>query len=162
MTDILIPRPIYAPGFDFKDPDTNTIAKYLYDEVNITFYPALKYNIIKTYKDFNDNFSPIIDFPILKVYPTLEEDSADIAPQISTEFTIAYAIAYTQRPKIGSICRFVAKEIRRLLKNGSMQELFQVDFSSPITVDYEDFIAPDNVIYKYATVKANIFTWDIY
>lgn len=162
MIDILIPRPIYNEGFNFKDPDTNTIAKYLYDEVNFTFYPALKGNIIKTYRDYNDNFIPTIDFPVLKVYPTSEEDSADIAPQISTAFTIAYAVAYTQRPKIGSICRLVAKEIRRLLKNGSMQEMFQLDFTTPITVDYEDFVAPDNVIYKYATISANIFTWDAY
>lgn len=162
MNDILIPRPIYNVGFDFKDPDTTTIASYLFNEINITFQAALKGNIIKTYRDFNDNFIPTIDFPVLKVYPTAETDTADIAPQISTEFTIAYATAYTQRPKIGSICRLVAKEIRRLLKNGSMQELFQLDFSSPILVDYEDFISPDNVIYKYATLKANIFTWDIY
>lgn len=160
MSDILIPRPIYTNTFDFKDADTHFLATYLFTEVNKTFQEALGGDIIKTCRDFNDNFIPIVDFPVLKVYPTRENDSADIAPYISTQFTISYAVAYTQKPKIGSVCKLVAKEIRRLLKNASTECYFQVDYSSPIDIEYEDFISPDNVVYKYVTITVNIFTQD--
>lgn len=158
----MIPKSIYPTNFDFRDEDTHYLATYLYEEVNNTFRPALKSNIIKTYRDFNDNFVPVVDFPVLKVYPTRETDTGDIAPQVITNFTIAYAIAYTQRPKVGSVCRFVAKEIRRLLKNGSEEDRFQLDFSTPIDIEYEDFIDPANVVYKYATLSASIYTIDRY
>lgn len=158
--DHLIPKPIYPLNFNFQDEDSHYIANYLYVELNKTFKDAIKGNIVKTFRDFNDNFIPVIDFPVLKVYPTRENDTGDISPQISTTFIIAYAVAYTQRTKVSSVCRYVSKEIRRLLKNGSLEGKFQLDFSSPIDVEYEDFIAPDNVIYKYATLTVNIYTID--
>jgi hypothetical protein len=153
-----IPRPIYKSTFKFVDRDCQAIGTYLYEEINTTFYPAIKGNIIKTARFENDPLIPITDFPVLKVYKSGLVEETGISPQMSTKFTIAYALAYTQRTKIASVGTYVAEEIFRLLKNGSMENRFQLDWSVPLQVVFEDFISPDNVIYKYTTVSANIYT----
>lgn len=154
---ILIPKPEYPVKFDFVDEDCKFLATYLYEQLNETFYNALKSNIVNSVRYENDLFIPVVDFPVLKVYKTAYEDSADIAPHISCKFNISYALAYTQRDKIASVGSYVAQEIRRLLKNGSMNDLFQLDWTQPIQVEFEDFINPENVVYKYANITCNIF-----
>lgn len=154
----LLEAPSYPEGFDFVDADCKFIADYLYHRVNETFYPALKTDVIKTIRYFNDPFIPLKDFPVLKVYKTGYQEDIFLAPQTSYQFTIAYALAYAPKNKISAIGSFVADEIVRLLKNGSYLNMFQLDDEKGIQVQYEDFINPENVIYKYATINVNIFS----
>lgn len=164
MTDILIDKPIYPYQFDFIDPDCKFIAEYLYKEVNETFYSSLRSNIIKTYRTWNDIAIPLTDFPVLKVYTTDEEISEN-DPYTSTGFNIVYALAFTSKPKVGDVSRFVTREIIRNLVNASIldvtdegQVLFQVDWSKQIRVDYETLVSPENTIYRYATISCSLFT----
>jgi hypothetical protein len=154
----LIPRPLYPPTFQFVDPDLVRIASIIYQEVNETFMPVLNQNIIKTYRTFNDNFIPLIDFPVLKVYKDSESELDLNSDILSTDIVITYALAFTQAPKIGDVSTFVSKDIRRILKNLSDCGKVQVDWNKGLTIDYEDFIDPENVIYKYTTIRTAIYT----
>lgn len=158
-TDTLLPRPDYDASFNFIDEDTKAITDYLYDELNITFYKALKGNIVKSVRYENDPFIPTVDFPVLKVYKNGYEDDGALGNDSSMKFTIAYALAYTKRNKLASVGSFVADEIVRLLKNGSALGKFQIDYNAPIAVTFEDFINPENVIYKYVTINVNIYVY---
>lgn len=155
----LIPRPLYPTNFTFVDPDLARLAAIIYDEVNRTFRDVLdNQNIIKTYRTFNDNFIPIIDFPVLKVYKTAEEELDLNSDILVSDIVITYALAFTQHPKVGDVSTFVAKDIRRLLKNLSECGKVQINWEKGISIDYEDFIDPDNVIYKYTTIRTSIYT----
>lgn len=154
---LLIAAPDYPEDFDFIDEDCKTIANYLYEGLNNTFYRPLKSNVVKTVRYFNDPFIPLTDFPVLKVYKKSFRDEVEMSPQTSMTFVIAYALAYTQRNKVASVGGYVADEIVRLLQNGSYLEYFQLDAAEGIQVEFEDFISPENVIYKYATITVNIF-----
>jgi hypothetical protein len=155
----LIPRPLYPLNFDFVDPDLARLASTIYDEVNTTFRPTLNnQNIIKTYRTFNDNFIPIIDFPVLKVYKEAESELDLNSDILVTDIVISYALAFTQPPKVGDVSTFVSKDIRRILKNLSDCGKVQINWDRGISIDYEDFIDPENVIYKYTTIRTAIYT----
>lgn len=156
--DLLLPEPDYPEDFDWIDEDVKYIANYLYEGVNNTFFKALKTNIIKTVRYFNDPFIPLSDFPVLKVYKKNYKEDIYTAPQTPTIFVIAYALAYTNYSKLASIGTFVADEIVRLLKNGSYMEKFQLTDEDGIEVEFEDFINPENVIYKYTTITVGLYT----
>lgn len=156
--DLLLPDPEYTEDFDFVDEDCKYIANYLYEGLNKTFYKPLKGNIVKTVRYFNDLFIPLTDFPVLKVYRRGYKDGIATEPQTSSTFIIAFALAYTQKSKVSSINSYVADEIIRLLKNGSYLELFQLDETEGMQVEFEDFLSPENVVYKYTTITVNIFT----
>jgi hypothetical protein len=157
------PRPIYPFGYKFIDKDCEFIANYIANEVNETFYDALRYNVIKSIRTFNDLFVPLTDFPVLKVYRSSETNSFNEV-EISTKFKIIYALAFTQKTKVADISSFVGREIRRVLSTGSLDNLYQIDWGNSgentIDIEYEDFIAPDNTVYKYVTVTCPIFTLD--
>lgn len=155
--DLLLPEPNYDEEFDFVDKECKYIANYLYEGLNNIFYKALKTNVIKTVRYFNDPFIPLTDFPVLKVYKKGYTEDIYMTPQNSTTFVISYALAYTQRSKIASIGSYVANEIVRLLKNASYNEQLQLDTDQNIQVEFEDFINPDNVVYKYTTVTVGIY-----
>lgn len=155
---MLIPRPIYPIDFKFVDPDLLLIGGTLFSEVNATFNDVLGKNIIKTYRTFNDNFIPVIDFPILKVYKDQEREQDLNSDFLITDIVISYALAFTQPPKVGDVSTFVSKEIRRVLKNMSTDGTIQIDWEVGISVDYEDFIDPDNVIYKYTNIRFSMYT----
>lgn len=156
--ELLLDKPLYPQGMDFVDEDCKFIAEYLYAGLNDTFYNSLRTNIVKTVRYFNDLFIPVTDFPVLKVYKIAIEDSIHLNPQAVTKFNISYALAYTQRTKIASVGSYVADEIARLLKNASYSEMFQLDDASGIQTNFQDFISPENVIYKYVNVVVGIYT----
>ncbi len=158
-TPISIPAPNYPQGFDFVDPDCRRIAVYLYEQVNQVFSNT-GVQMIKTFRTWNDIQIPIVDYPVLKVYAS-SESTLENNSYLSTQFTIAYGLAYTVKPKVGDVSRFVTKEIIRSLISAPLDEdniPFQVDWNAPISADYETLISPDNVIYRYSTVLCNIFT----
>jgi len=156
---VLIPRPLYPVDFAFVDPDVARLAATIYDEVNTTFMPVLNdTKIIKTYRTFNDNFIPIIDFPVLKVYKESESELDLNSDILISDIVITYALAFTQPPKVGDVSTFVSKDIRRILKNLSECGKVQINWERGISIDYEDFIDPDNVIYKYTTIRTSIYT----
>jgi len=156
---ILLERPIYDERFNFFDEDVKFIADYLFTELNITFYRALKGNIVKTIRYENDPFIPVVDFPVLKVYKNGYDDDATTSNDNSTKYTIAYALAYTKRNKLAGVGSYVADEIVRLLKTGSAEGKFQLDASVPISITFDDFINPENVIYKYTTITTNFLCY---
>lgn len=156
---LFIDRPTYDESFKFIDSDCNSIADYLFNETNTTFYQCLRRNVIKTYRTFNDIYVPLIDFPVLKVYKQTENENV-YDPFISSSFVIAYGLAFTQKPTSGDVSTFVTQELRRNLKNGSILGKWQIDFSNGITTNYESFISNDNTVYRYATINLNIFTME--
>lgn len=155
---MFIPRPIIAEDFQFVDRDCKYIAEEIYREVNDTFRPALNENVIRSYRTYNDNFVPLIDFPLLKIYKDAEEEISFNTDFLSTSVIASYALAFTQAPKVGDISTFVSKEIRRVIKNLSDDGTIQLNADKGISIDYEDFIDPQNVIYKYSTLRFSIFT----
>lgn len=155
---MLIPRPIISSDFEFVDRDCRYLAEQIYTEVNATFMPALDESVIKSYRTYNDNFIPLIDFPVLKIYKDAEEELSFNTDFLSTAMIATYALAFTQAPKVGDISTFVSKEIRRVIKNLSDEGNIQLDATKGISIDYEDFIDPQNVIYKYSTLRFSIFT----
>lgn len=157
--DLTLPAPNYPPKFDFVDPDCKAIAQYLYDSINEVF-STTGVQMVKTYRTWNDIQIPTVDYPVLKVYASAEALFQN-APYLSTQFTIAYGLAYTTKPKVGDVSRFVTKEILRSLVNGPLDDSqfqFQLDWDTPPRVEYETLISPDNVIYRYCTITCNIFT----
>lgn len=155
----MISRPLFDTGFQFNDPDCDLLALEIYQEVNETFADVLgSEKAIKTYRAFNDNFVPLIDFPLLKVYKDAEQEVEANSELFITSIVVNYALAFTQEPKIGDVSTFVSKEIRRVIKNMSEAGKIQVDWSKSLTIDYEDFIDPKNIIYKYATLRFSIYT----
>lgn len=157
-SNLIIERPIYGTDFKFIDEDTKVIAEYLYNELNTTFQNSLLKNIVKTYRTFNDIFIPIADFPVLKVYKINEVDDINLAPYTSVDFTISYILAYTQKQKVADISSFVSNEIKRLLKNADLINLFQIDWTKGITTAYDTLIDPDNLVYKYTNINCTILT----
>lgn len=155
---MLIPRPVIGDDFEFIDRDCKYIAEEVYKEINATFRPAINEDVIKSYRTYNDNFIPLIDFPVLKVYKDAEAEIDANSDFLSTAMIASYALAFTQSPKVGDISTFVSKEIRRVLKNLSYDGRIQLDAGNGISIDYEDFIDPQSVIYKYATIRFSIFT----
>lgn len=147
----------YPDDFVFQDADCKYLAEYLYVNLNNIFYPFVKGNIIKSVRLENDPLIPIKDYPVLKVYKNGYQDRVGATPYVSTKFTITFAVAYTQRSKVAGVGSAVADEIRKLLKNGSLKGLFQLDEDVPLDVAFDDFINNENAIYKYATVTCNIF-----
>lgn len=149
--------PYYPDKFDFIDPDCKAIAEYLYNSVNKTF-EITRQKLIKTYRAWNDIEIPTVDYPVLKVYVS-GETPFENSPHLSTEFTIAYGLAYTTKPKVGDVSRFVTKEIIRNLINAPGEEFqFQIDWSKTFNAEYETLISPNNVVYRYSTITCNIFT----
>lgn len=155
---MLIPRPLIPEGFSFTDPDCKRIAETVYEEVNTTFYTSLNGKAITSYRTFNDNFIPLIDFPVLKVYKDGEQEYSSNADIMITSFVVSYALAFSQAPKVGDISTFISKEIRRVLKNMSFDTRLQLVEDAGITIDYEDFIDPQSVIYKYTTIRFSMYT----
>jgi hypothetical protein len=154
----MIPSPLFPTNFSFVDPDCKFLAERIYCDLNTTFQLALGGNIVRTLRTFNDNFIPLQEFPILKVYKDAEEELDLNSDILSTKFIISYALAFVQAPKIGDVSTFVSKEIRRILKNLSETDRIQIDWNSGLSIDYEDFIDPKNVVYKYTTIRVFIFT----
>jgi hypothetical protein len=154
---MLIDTPNYPEKFDFVDADCKAIVEYLYNTVNYTFSNT-KQKLIKTYRAWNDIEIPTVDYPVLKVYAE-SETVFENAPFLSTSFTIAYGLAYTTKPKVGDVSRFVTKELIRALINAPLEEfMFQIDWRNQFNVQYETLISPGNVIYRYSTINCNIFT----
>lgn len=160
---LYLPRPVYPPNYAFIDEDCKAIAELLRDEINETFYDALRNNMVKSIRTFNDVYVPLGEFPVLKVYKENEKSGLN-QPQISTTFKIVYALAFTNKNRVADVSSFVGKEIRRILTNASLNQFLQIDWGDSgedtIDIEYEDFISPDNTIYKYVTVTVPIFTLD--
>lgn len=149
---------VYPQDFNFIDPDCAAISEYLFTEINELFYSAINDNIIKSYRPFNDNFVPLMDFPLLKVYKTSETSLDFLSNLFESTFKVSYALAYIQQPKVSDVTSIVAKEIAKLLKIYSFREGGQVSHNQNITIEYEDFIDPDNTIYTYATITFAMVT----
>lgn len=154
----LIDTPVYPSDFTFVDEDCKFLAEYLTTRINNLFQDSAKGNVIKTYRTWNDIYIPLTDFPVLKVYKVSEEfeENEDL---ISTAFKFVYILAFTQRPKVADISGFIGKAIVRQLSNGSMSsDDFQIDWRKGITTEYDTLINSDNVVYKYATISASVYT----
>jgi len=159
--DLVIPRPIYDSNFSFIDNDCLTIANYLFNEVNTTFLTPLGTNIITTYRTFNDIFIPNLDFPVLKVYKLNEVDNYNIAQYSDVTINVSYVLAYTQLTKLAYVSSYVAQEIKRLLKNADLCNLFQINWDKPVTTTYETMIDPNQLVYKYTNIVFNVYTCPI-
>lgn len=158
---MFIPRPVYDADFKFVDEDTKFIAEYLYNETNTTFSTPFPTGVIRTYRAFNDITIALTDYPCLKVYKTGETPFTNQSGPISTQFTIAYIIAFAQQHQpTTDVGTFVATELVRNLINASLLEepLFQIDTRQNINIEYDTFVDPQNRIFKYSTITCNIFT----
>jgi hypothetical protein len=157
-----IARPIYDNTFNFVDTDCGIIASYLFNEVNTTFLTANQgKNIINTYRTFNDVIIPIADFPVLKVYKLNEQDNYNIGQFTDVSINVSYILAYTQKQKVADVSGYVAAEIKRLLKNADLNNLFQINWDKPVATTYETMIDPNQLIYKYTNTVFNIYTCPI-
>lgn len=163
MSDIYLPRPIYTSDFDFQDSSSKAIGEAVLTEVNTTFEEALQGGrAIKSFHSFNNLMIPLVAYPALKMYKVGETDESAVAPQVLTDYRLVYAIAYTQAPQTADISRLVAREIRRVLKNLSLDGMFQIDWSrgKGIRTTFEDFISPENTIYRYVTLSFSLYGID--
>jgi hypothetical protein len=162
MSDYL-PRPDYASDFDFQDSSAREILTLLVDEVNQTFSAPLGGEpAIKSMHSFNNLMIPLIAYPAIKMYKVSEGDYTATGPQVITDYKLVYAIAYTQPPQAADISRYVARELRRVLKNLSLDGMFQIDWGNGkgIRTDFEDFISPENTIYRYVTLTFSLYGVD--
>ena len=153
-------RPVYSNKSEIVDIDNKTIADYLFNEINTTFNSVFPNRVVKTCRYFNDITIPLTDFPVLKVYKKNELDTVLISPYYYVDMTVNYILAYTEEKNIANISTLVAKEIRRLLKNASVEGLFQLDENTDIYIEYNTLVNNSNIIYNYTNVNFKILTID--
>lgn len=164
MTDFggkYIERPQYSSNYFFEDKECLYIAETLKAELEHTFQDATNNQpIVKSIYTTNELLIPLQNYPVLKVYKVNE--TQETFPYVFTDFNVIYALAFTPLNKIIDISTAVGKEIRRILHVKSLSGNIQLEESTPITVQYQEYITPNDTIHKYVTVSFKALTSDLY